>query len=122
MSSNALGTLNLSWPDLTGATQSASVDPSTGTSGDTSNPSSSWSGLDSLGGSVSGVASGILSSFGNLVSAQINNKALLTSTGATTAPLTNAPAANPNVWHAVMIGGIVLAGAAAIYLAVRKRR
>lgn len=120
--SSQLGTLNLSWPDLTGATATAQTDPATGTSGDTSNPSSSWSGLDSLGSSASGVASSILSSFGNLVSAQINNKALLTSTGATTAPLTNAPAVNPNVWHGVLIGGLVLAGGFAVYMAMRRRR
>lgn len=120
--SAALGTLNLSWPDLTGSTTSPSVDPSTGTNGDTSNPSSSWAGLDSLGSSASGVASGILSSFGNLVSAQINNQALLTSTGATTAPINNAPAANPNVWHGVLIGGLVLAAGVAIWMAVRHKK
>ena len=116
-----LGTLNLGWPDLTGSTVSPSTDPSTGTNGNTGDPTSAWGGLDSLGGSVSGVASGILSSFGNLVSAQINNQALLTSTGATTAPLTNAPAANPNVWHTVLIGGLVLAAGVAIFMAVRKK-
>lgn len=116
-----LGSLNLSWPDLTGSTTASQTDPSTGTDGNTSDPTSSWSGLDSLGGSVSGVASNILSSFGNLVSAQIDNKALLTSTGATTAPLTGAPTANPNVWSKVMIGGLIVAAGLAIFLAVRKK-
>lgn len=119
--SSPLGTLNLSWPDLTGGTAASQTDPATGTNGNTSDPSSSWSGLDSLGGSVSGVASGILSSFGNLVSAQINNQALLTSTGATTAALNNERAANPNVWSKVMIGGLILAGVFAVYMAVRKK-
>jgi|SRR6185437_9614753 len=115
------GVLDLSWPDLTGATTSPSVDPSTGTNGNTGDPASSWSGLDSLGSSVSGVGSSILSSFGNLVSAQINNQALLTSTGALTQPLTNAPTANANVWSKVMIGGLVLAGIVAVVWAVKKK-
>lgn len=120
--SSQLGTLNLSWPDLTGSTVASQTDPSTGTNGNTSNPASAWGGLDSLGGSVSGVASNILSSFGNLVSAQINNKALLTSTGATTAPYNNAPAVNPNVWQPIMIAGLAVGAAVAIWIAVRKKK
>lgn len=116
-----LGSLNLSWPDLTGSTTASQTDPSTGTNGDTSNPSSGWSGLDSLGGSASGVASNILSSFGNLVSAQIDNKALLTSTGATTAPYNNEPTSSANMWSKILIAGLVVGAGVAIFMAVRKK-
>jgi hypothetical protein len=78
---------------------------------------SAWGGLDTLGSTTSNVASNIFSSLGNLVSAQINNTALLTATGKTAASLTAAKAASANAWHNyVLIAVALLAVGAGIYV------
>jgi hypothetical protein len=78
-------------------------------------PQSSWGGLDDLGSSVSNVASNILTSYGNLVAAQVNKTALLTATGKVGRSNTNAPTSNPNMWkYAVGIGVAALALVAVI--------
>src|SRR6266404_5815476 len=60
------------------------------------NQSSAWSGLDSLGSATANVGSSLLSSFGNLVSAQVNRTALLTATGRAGVSLTAQQQANAN--------------------------
>lgn len=90
--------------NLVGAT---SVPTNTGSTG-------AWSGLDDLGSSTGNVASSLLSSFGNLVSAQLNNTALLTATGKVGASLTAQQLANANAWKqylmiAFLLGGVALA-------------
>lgn len=69
-----------------------------------------WSGLDDLGSTTGNVASGLLSSFGNLVSAQLNNAALLTRTGKVGASLTAQQLANANAWRQYLMIALLLAG------------
>jgi hypothetical protein len=69
-----------------------------------------WNGLDSLGSNTGNVASGLLSSFGNLISAQLNNTALLTSTGKVGASLTAAQIASANAWQKYLMIALLLAG------------
>jgi hypothetical protein len=85
------------------ASQTAPVGVNTGSTG-------AWTGLDSLGSTTGNVASGLLSSFGNLVSAQLNNTALLTATGRVGAPLTAAQVANANAWRQYLMIALLLAG------------
>lgn len=72
--------------------------------------SGAWTGLDSLGSTTGNVASGLLSSFGNLVSAQLNNTALLTSTGKVGASLTAAQLASANAWRQYLMIAFLLGG------------
>lgn len=81
----------------------APVPVNTGSSG-------AWGGLDSLGSTTGNVAQGLLSSFGNLVSAQLNNTALLTSTGRVGASLTAQQLANANAWRQYLMIALLLAG------------
>lgn len=83
-------------------------------------PASAWAGLDTVGSSAANVGSNIFSSFGNLVSAQINKTALLTATGALGRSNTAAPTANPNTWKLFVGIGIAIVGGIAIFHAVRK--
>lgn len=69
-----------------------------------------WTGLDTLGSTTGNVASGLLQSFGNLVSAQVNRTALLTSTGRVGASLTAAQLANANKWQHYVMAAVLLAG------------
>lgn len=72
--------------------------------------SSAWSGLDTLGSTVGNVGSGLLASFGNLVSAQLNHTALLTSTGRAGVSLTAQQQANANAWRKYLMIALLLAG------------
>jgi hypothetical protein len=85
-----------------------------------SDPSSAWSGLDTVGSNTSNVATNILSSFGNLVSSQINKTALLTATGAVGRSNTAAPTANPNAWKTYLVIGIVIVAGVGLFHAWRK--
>ena len=87
----------------------------------TSDPSSAWTGLDDLGSGVSNVATNVLTSFGNLVSAQVNKTALLTATGAIGRSNTAAPTPNPNAWQTFLLVGLVIGAGALILHLVRKR-
>ncbi len=89
--------------DFSSIAAPAPVSVNTGSSG-------MWSGLDSLGSNTGNVASGLLSSFGNLISAQLNNTALLTSTGKVGASLTAAQLASANAWHKYLMIALLLAG------------
>lgn len=83
--------------------------------------SSAWSGLDTLGSSVGNVGSSLLSSFGNLVSAQLNQTALLTSTGKAGVSLTAAQQASANAWRNYLMIAFLLAGVGvAIYVWKKK--
>lgn len=84
-------------------------------------PSSAWSGLDTVGSGVSNVASNVFTSFGNLVSAQINKTALLTATGAVGRSNTAAPTANPNAWKIFLGIGVAILGGIVLYHLVRKK-
>lgn len=84
-------------------------------------PSSAWSGLDTVGSGVANVGSNIFSAFGNLVSAQINKTALLTATGAVGRSNTAAPTANPNSWKIFLAIGLAIVGGVVLYHAVKKR-
>jgi hypothetical protein len=84
-------------------------------------PSSAWSGLDTLGSGVANVGSNVFSAFGNLVSAQINKTALLTATGAVGRSNTAAPTANPNAWKTYLVVGIVIVAGIGLFHAWRKR-
>lgn len=83
--------------------------------------SSSWAGLDDVGSGVGNVASNVLSSFGNLVSAQINKTALLTATGAVGKSNTAAPTKNPNAWKIFAGIGVAILGGLLLFHAVRKK-
>lgn len=82
--------------------------------------SSSWSGLDNLGSSITNVASNIFSAAGNLVAAQVNNQALLTATGQYAKPTTNAIAPSANTWGTVLIAGVALLAVVGVIYAVKK--
>jgi hypothetical protein len=103
--------------------QDISFDPDTVQVADVpqSDPSSAWSGLDTVGSSVSGVASNVFSSFGNLVSAQINKTALLTATGAVGKSNTAAPTKNPNSWKIFLGIGVAIVGGLLLFHAVRRK-
>ena len=83
--------------------------------------SSSWAGLDSVGSGVSNVATNVLSSFGNLVSAEINKTALLTATGAVGRSNTAAPTANPNAWKIFLGIGVAIVGGILLFHAARRK-
>lgn len=83
--------------------------------------SSSWAGLDSVGSGVSNVATNVLSSFGNLVSAQINKTALLTATGAVGRSNTAAPTANPNAWKTFALVAVIIVAGIAVFHFARKK-
>jgi len=103
--------------------QDISFDPGTvpdPTFQQSSDPQSAWSGLDTLGSSVSNVASSVLTSFGNLVSAQVNKTALLTATGAVGRSNTAAPTANPNTWKIFLAIGLVLVGGLLVWKVVKR--
>ncbi|MGH8209891.1 MAG: hypothetical protein ACRETD_02965 [Steroidobacteraceae bacterium] len=85
-----------------------------------SDPSTDWAGLDTVGSGTANVASSVLSSFGNLVSAQINKTALLTATGAVGKSNTAAPTANPNAWKTYLLIGIVIVAGVGLFHASRK--
>lgn len=85
-------------------------------------PSTDWGSLDTLGSGVSNVASSILTSYGNLVSAQVNRTALLTATGKTGVSLTGAPLANANSWGAFLLIGVAALGVVAVIWAVKKHK
>lgn len=85
-----------------------------------SDPSTAWSGLDTVGSGTSNVATNILSSFGNLVSSQINKTALLTATGAVGKSNTAAPIANPNAWKTYLVIGLVIVAGVGLFHAWRK--
>ena len=87
----------------------------------TADSSSSWAGLDTVGSGVSNVATNVLSSFGNLVSAQINKTALLTATGAVGKSNTAAPTANPNAWKIFLGIGVAIVGGILLFHAARKK-
>ena len=84
-------------------------------------PQNGWSGLDKVGSGTANVATNILSSFGNLVSAQINKTALLTATGAVGRSNTAAPTANPNAWKSFVVIGLVIVAGIGIWHAVRRK-
>ena len=84
-------------------------------------PSSDWSGLDTVGSGVSNVASNVFSSFGNLVSAQINKTALLTATGAVGKSNTAAPTANPNAWKIFLGIGVAIVGGIVLFHLVKRK-
>lgn len=103
--------------------QDISFDPSTLPTQDVnigSDPSTAWSGLDTVGSSTSNVATNILSSFGNLVSSQINKTALLTATGAVGRSNTAAPTTNPNAWKTYLVIGLVIVAGVGLFHAWRK--
>jgi hypothetical protein len=85
-----------------------------------SDPQSAWAGLDTVGSGTTNVASNVLSSFGNLVSAQINKTALLTATGAVGRSNTAAPTANPNAWKTYLVIGLVIVAGIGLFHAWRK--
>lgn len=87
----------------------------------TNDSGSSWAGLDNVGSGVSNVATNILGSFGNLVSAQINKTALLTATGAVGRSNTAAPTANPNSWKTYALVAVVIIAGVAVFHVARKR-
>jgi hypothetical protein len=104
--------------------QDITFDPSTVQQAElvqTDNPSSSWAGLDNVGSGVSNVATNVLSSFGNLVSAQINKTALLTATGAVGKSNTAAPTANPNAWKTFLLAGLAIVAGIAVFHFARKK-
>lgn len=107
------------------ALQDISFDPNSVSQSDfvtqTNDPSAAWSGLDTVGSSVANVATNVLSSFGNLVSAQVNNTALLTATGAIGRSNTAAPTANPNAWKTFLIVGLVIGVGILLYHGLRKK-
>lgn len=107
------------------ALQDISFDPNSVAQADmvtqTNDPSASWSGLDTVGSGVANVASNVLSSFGNLVSAQVNRTALLTATGAVGRSNTAAPTANPNTWKIFLGVGLALAVGLVIFHGLRKK-
>ena len=86
-----------------------------------SDPSSAWSGLDTVGSGVSNVAGNVFSAFGNLVSAQINKTALLTATGAVGRSNTAAPTRNPNAWKIFAGIGVAIVGGIVLFHAVRHK-
>ncbi len=86
-----------------------------------SDPQSAWSGLDDVGSGVANVATNVVSSFGNLVSAQINKTALLTATGAVGRSNTAAPTPNPNAWKTYVVIGLVIVAGIGLWHAWRKR-
>jgi hypothetical protein len=103
--------------------QDITFDPNTVQQADVvqTDPSSAWSGLDTVGSNVGNVASNVFSSFGNLVSAQINKTALLTATGAVGRSNTAAPTANPNVWKIFVGIGVAIVGGIVLFHAVRRK-
>jgi hypothetical protein len=84
-------------------------------------PGNAWSGLDTVGSGTTNVATNVLSSFGNLVSAQINKTALLTATGAVGRSNTAAPTKNPNAWKTYLVIGLVIVAGVGLFHAWRKR-
>lgn len=94
--------------------------PSADVTAAVNNADTGWSGLDNLGSSTANVASSILGGFGNLVTAQLNNQALLTTTGKYAKPTTNAPAASANTWGKVLIAGVALLAVVGVIYAVKK--
>jgi hypothetical protein len=103
--------------------QDISFDPNTVQTPDVvqTDPSSSWSGLDTVGSSAGNVASNVFSAFGNLVSSQINKTALLTATGAVGKSNTAAPTANPNAWKIFLGIGVAIVGGIFLFHAVRRK-
>ena len=105
--------------------QDITFDPNTVQQADTvqtNDSSSSWAGLDNVGSGVSNVATNVLSSFGNLVSAQINKTALLTATGAVGKSNTAAPTRNPNAWKMYALVAVVIVAGIAVFHSVRRKR
>jgi len=103
--------------------QDITFDPSTVQQAETVQADSSWSwaGLDSVGSGVSNVATNVLSSFGNLVSAQVNKTGLLTATGAVGRSNTAAPTANPNAWKTYALIAVVIVAGVAVFHVARKK-
>lgn len=103
--------------------QDITFDPNTVQQAETvqADSSSSWAGLDTVGSGVSNVATNVISSFGNLVSAQINKTALLTATGAVGRSNTNAPTKNPNAWKTYALVAVVIAAGVAVFHSLRRK-
>lgn len=112
MSANFDGSMDITPVDsMTGislGTQDFSSSPSYLTDQQLGGSSGAWGGLDTLGSTTGNVASGLLASFGNLVSAQVNQTALLTSTGRVGASLTAAQLANANAWQKYVLYAVLL--------------
>lgn len=105
--------------DTTATDFSSTGTVSTASTSQAQSNASAWGSLDSLGSTATGVASSILSALGANVTGQVNNATLLQATGAQTAALTAAAAANPNQWQTFLYVGLALAGAVLIYKAVK---
>ena len=81
---------------------------------------SPFAGLDNVGSGVGNVASGLFASLGNLLTSQINNTALMSSTGQTAASLTAAKLASANAWKNYVLIAVVLLGVGGAIYALKR--